>query len=54
MENEKEIYLKAYREGFESALKMAWSYVLEARQELYSDDSNAKGILEKLEEKIKK
>ena len=35
---DKEIYLKGYKEGFESALKMAWAYALDLLNEVEVED----------------
>jgi len=48
---DKEItYLKGYKEGFESALKMAWAY---AEEQLIKADNRSKPDIEELIKKFK-
>lgn len=51
MEKEKQVYLKGYKEGFESALKMAWAY---AEETLISVDNDNKPKVQKLIDKLTK
>ena len=47
---DKKIYLKGYKEGFESALKMAWAY---AEELLISVDNTDKDSVQKFIDKLK-
>jgi hypothetical protein len=50
MEEKTKDYLKGYREGFESALKIAWAY---AEQLLIEVDNSSKDNVRKLIDKLK-